>query len=249
MSAASSSAGGASADATATRTATSRPSSAAKESSVGRVVAGCERAVQSVLFQQSSHRRSLVRGDRRQHLEDLAAVARDEPLRPCRLRDRVELPHRLALVRAAAEVEGHREPFHLDLGLRPRRVGRELRERAPPALGLRLELEPVRADADHALRPRPARARPLPPVRSRPRRARIARRAARARRASRAAGAASSGRATIGASTPSKSRNRPAWPGSEASRSSSASAATLKDMQRPAIIQACRISTSSGSPS
>ena len=151
MSAASSNAGGASVDATATRTATSRPSSAAKESSVGRVVAGCERTVQSVFFQQPSHRRSLVRGDGRQNLEDLAAVTRDEPLHPCRLRDRVELPNRFALVRAAAEVEGHREPFHLDLGLRPRRVGRELRERATPALGLRLELEPVRADADHAL--------------------------------------------------------------------------------------------------
>ena len=50
-----------------------------------------------------------------------------------------------------AEVERDREPLHLDLLRRPGRVGRERRERAPPAVGLRLELEPVRADADDAV--------------------------------------------------------------------------------------------------
>jgi hypothetical protein len=55
------------------------------------------------------------------------------------------------LVRMAAEVERHRQPLHLDLLRRPRRVGRERREGASPAVGLRLELEAVRADAHDAV--------------------------------------------------------------------------------------------------
>jgi hypothetical protein len=89
----------------------------------------------------------------RQHLEDLAPVARHQARARGGLGNRVELPHRLGLVRASTEVEGDREPLQLHLLLRPRRVGRERREHPAPAVGLRLELEPVRADVDDTLHP------------------------------------------------------------------------------------------------
>ena len=57
----------------------------------------------------------------------------------------------LLLVGVSTEVERDGEALQLDFLLRPRRVGRERGEYASPAIGLWLELEPVRADADDAV--------------------------------------------------------------------------------------------------
>ncbi len=96
-----------------------------------------------------------MRADRRQHLEDLPSVARDQTLFPRGLRDRVERTDRLLFVVPVAEMECDREPLQLDVLRRPRCVGRERGERSPPAVGLRLELEPVRTDADDAVHAEP----------------------------------------------------------------------------------------------
>src|SRR5947208_3060443 len=70
---------------------------------VGGVVAGRERSPQPALLEHLPHRRPLVRADGREHFEDLAAVARHKTLARGRLRDLVELAHRLLLVLPAPE--------------------------------------------------------------------------------------------------------------------------------------------------
>ena len=122
---------------------------------VGRVVTGDERARQPRALEQRAHRGALVRADRRQHLEHLAAEARGEAVLPCAFGELLELEHRVSFVFAVAEVERDRQAFQLRLGLRPRRLGCELDDLVPPALGVAIELEPVRADIDEPVHPDP----------------------------------------------------------------------------------------------
>jgi hypothetical protein len=79
-----------------------------------------------------------------------------QALPPGRLRDRVEPRAPRCSSSATAEVEGHREPFtSISLGGHGRRP--RTPRASPPAVGLRLELEPVRADADDAVHAERAR--------------------------------------------------------------------------------------------
>ena len=98
------------------------------------------------------HRGALVRADRREHLEHLAAEARDEPSSRARLRERFQLEHGRALVGAMPEVERHRQSLQLDLAQRATAAADAksaicCRQRS----ACRVELEPVRADVDDAL--------------------------------------------------------------------------------------------------
>ncbi len=87
---------------------------------------------------------ALVRVDRREDFEHLAAEARNEPSAPRVCRDCLQLEHGRLLVGVLPEMEGHRQALQLDLRSGPRRRGREVGDLLPPALGVRVELEPVR---------------------------------------------------------------------------------------------------------
>src|SRR5204862_7067775 len=60
----------------------------------------------------------------------------------------LELEHRRSLVLRVAEVEGDRQPLQLRLARGPRSAGGELHDPPAPTFGLRVALEPVRADVD-----------------------------------------------------------------------------------------------------
>src|SRR5262249_6808844 len=70
----------------------------AKGVDVGRVVAGHERAGEATALEQLADGGALVRAGRRQHLEHLAAEARDEPLVAGAVGDLLELHDRRPLV-------------------------------------------------------------------------------------------------------------------------------------------------------
>ena len=141
------------------------------------------------------------------------------------------------LVVAVAEMECHGEPFHLDLVRRPGALAAKaasVRRQRSARGSSSSPCEPTQTTPSTPTRARTSSpARPLTTATSayRPR-------GARARPASPAAATASSGRSTIGARTPSKSRNSPVSSGAAAScrRSSSTRAnATSPGGHNPAV--------------
>ena len=148
MSACSRSSDGASADATATRTRSSSVSTARNASRSVVSSPATSARVSPALVEKLPDRRPLVRVERRQHLEHLAAEAGEEALGARPRRDLVELGHRSVLVLAVAIVERDGQALVLDLLRRPARVAGERVDPPPPRLRLRIELEPVRADVD-----------------------------------------------------------------------------------------------------
>ena len=93
--------------------------------------------------EQVTHCRSLVRADRREHLEHLSAEAGHEPFLVRALGELLELEHRRLLVDTVAVMEGDGQPLQLGLRGRPGRGTGEVDDLLPPAVGLPVELEAV----------------------------------------------------------------------------------------------------------
>src|SRR5438445_13713061 len=94
------------------------------------------------------HGGSLVRTDRRQHLEHLAPEPGDEAFVGRLRSDRLERSYRRRLIGGVAEVERDGQSFQLGVMRGPRSAAREVVERLPPPLRLRIQLEAVPADVD-----------------------------------------------------------------------------------------------------
>ena len=175
-------------------------------------------------LEQVADRRSLVRADRRQHLEHLAAEPCDEPsscATSATPRARERLPPRR---RGCGNGTRPTSPS-ARLRRRPRSAAGEVGDLLPPAIGLPVELEAVRADDDHAVDVDAlAHVVSGPPADHGDEGIAVTRRASSARVSG--GGYASSGRSTMGASTPSKSRKMAASLGAAVRRSSSASVVT-----------------------
>src|SRR4051794_10193749 len=98
---------------------------------VGRVVAGDERAAEACALEQAQDGSSLVRADRRQHLEHLAPEARHEPFLLRAFGDLLQLDDRMPVVLAMTEVECDRQPLQLRLVRRPWRARGEVDDLMP----------------------------------------------------------------------------------------------------------------------
>ena len=97
-------------------------------------------------MEQAAHGRSLVRVERREDLQHLAAVPRSESLCSRARGDAVERRPCGRLVRDVAVVERGRQVLVLRPG--PARLRQEARQPRRPCVRLRLELETVVADVD-----------------------------------------------------------------------------------------------------